>query len=111
MPDGRHPRGREGPKQEVSNGHDQIGEHKRTAEAKTVSQGTAQDGQEPGYEPKRAEDPAGEFGRKVQLLVQVNGKDGSRGVVSDALENLGEIRSPESGLEASANLAQPLSSR
>jgi hypothetical protein len=47
----------------------------------------------------------------VQLLVQVNGKDGSRGLVSDALENLSEIRSPESGLEAGANLAQPLSGR
>ena len=109
MSEGRHPRGRERPKQEISSGHDQIGEHKRAAEAKTVSQGAAEDGQEPDNEPKRAEDPAGELGRKVQLLVQVNPKDGNRGVVSDALENLSEIRSPESGLEAGANLAQPLS--
>src|ERR1019366_7724639 len=92
----------------VGAAQDQISQRKRTAEAHSVGESSAEHRQKPYQSTEESGERAGLFGGKFQDFMEIARQRSERRVIGKPLEQLADVGNPEGTLETHANVAPTL---
>ena len=106
--DWSEPRRADGAQQKIRPGQNQIGKRERTAEAKAIRDGTAENCEKPHQSSEKTGEIGGAFGGKAQRFVQITRQGSEGGVVGKALKKFANVGDPEGALKACANVLEAL---
>src|SRR5262249_15827179 len=87
----------------------QVRQRKGAPETEAVGYGPAKNREKPYQAAEQTREIGGALGRKRKRFVEITGKRGERGVVTEAFEEFADVRDPEGAFEAGANFGQSLS--
>ena len=94
--------------QEIRRAENEIGDGESAAESEAVGGGSSEDREKPYHAAEDTGQRARLLGGKIQLLLQIESERGEGAVVSEALENLRDVRDPEGPLKSGADFFEAL---